>query len=75
MAGLLLIYIINNGCPNNITCKIAVLTVQIKFDPVFITVAVAEDEEPLRDLTNSVHINALKKNTRRKDNTLEIMTI
>lgn len=73
MAGFLLIYIINNGCPNNI--KIAVLTVQIKFEPVFITVAVAEDEEPLRDLTNSVHINALKKNTRRKDNTLEIMTI
>ena len=54
---------------------ITVLTVQIKFEPVFITVAVAEDEEPLRDLTNSVHINALKKNTRRKDNTLEIMTI
>jgi len=49
--------------------------VQIKFEPVFITVAVAEDEEPLRDLTNIVHIKALKKNTRRKDNTLEIMTI
>lgn len=48
---------------------------QIKFEPVFITVAAAEDEEPLRDLTNSVHINALKKNTRRNDNTLEIMTI
>ena len=75
MAGFLLIYIINDGCPNNITCRIAVLTVQIKFEPVFITVAVAEDEEPLRDLTNKVHIKVLKKNTRRKDNTLEIMTI
>ena len=74
MAGFLLIYIINNGCPNNKRLEY-ILTVQIKFEPVFITVAVAEDEEPLRDLTNSVHINALKKNTRRKDNTLEIMTI
>ena len=47
----------------------------MKFEPVFVTVAVAEAEEPLRDFTNSVHIKALKKNTNRKDETLAIITI
>lgn len=47
----------------------------MKFEPVFVTVAVAEDEDPLRDLTNNVHIKALKKNTRRKQDTLAIITI
>ena len=50
------------------------LTVQIKFEPVFVTVAVAEDEDPLRDFTNNVHIKALKKNTSRKDDTLPAIT-
>ena len=50
------------------------LTVEMKFDPVFVTVAVAEDVEPLRDLTKSVHIKALKMNTSIKENNLEAMT-
>lgn len=49
--------------------------VQMKFEPVFVTVAAAEDEDPLRDFTNSVHIKALKKNTKRKDDILAITTI
>lgn len=44
----------------------------MKFEPVFVTVAVAEDGKPLRDFTN---IKALKKNTNRKDDTLAITTI
>lgn len=52
-----------------------VLTVKMKFEPVFVTVAVAEVDDPLRDFTNNVHINALKKNTRRKEDILAKMTI
>ena len=51
------------------------LTVQMKFEPVFVTVAVAEEEEPLKDFTKSVHIKALKKNTSRKDVTLATTTV
>ena len=29
---------------------------QVKFEPVFVTVAVAEDEDPLRDFTKNVHV-------------------
>lgn len=47
----------------------------MKFEPVFVTVAVAEDEDFLRDFTNNVHINALKRNTRRKEDTLANITI
>ena len=47
----------------------------MKFEPVFVTVAVAEDDDLLRDFTNNVHINALKRNTRRKEVTLANITI
>ena len=47
----------------------------MKFEPVFVTVAVAEDDDLLRDFTNNVHINALKRNTRRKEDTLANITI
>ena len=47
----------------------------MKFDPVFETVAVADDVEPLKDFTNSVHIMALKTNTSIKENILVAITI
>lgn len=47
----------------------------MKFEPVFATVAVADVDDPLRDFTNKVHINALKKNTRRKEEILAKITI
>lgn len=47
----------------------------MKFEPVLVTVAVAEDEDPLRDFTNNVHISALKKKTRRNEETLATITI
>jgi len=47
----------------------------MKFEPVLVTVAVAEVDDPLRDFTNNVHINALKKNTRRKEESLVKITI
>ena len=47
----------------------------MKFDPVFETVAVADDAEPLKEFTNSVHIMALKTNTSVKENTLVAITI
>ena len=59
--------------PSNLKAK--PLTVQMKFEPVFVTVAVAEDEDFLRDFTNNVHINVLKRNTRRKEDTLAKTTI
>ena len=52
-----------------------ILTVQIKCDPVFATVASAEDEHLLRDFTNKVHIKALKRNNRINDNILATTTI
>lgn len=42
-------------------------TVQIKFEAVLVTVAVAEEEDALRDFTNKVHISALNKKTRRNE--------
>jgi len=47
----------------------------MKFEPVFVTVAVAEVDDLLRDFTNNVHINVLKKNTRRKEEILVKITI
>ena len=47
----------------------------MKFDPVFEIVAVADDVEPLKDFTNSVHIMALKTNTSIKENILVAITI
>lgn len=49
-------------------------TVQTRFDPVLVTVAIAVEEHFLRDFTNSVHISALNTNTRAKDNTLHEIT-
>ena len=45
------------------------LTVKKKFEAVFVTVAMT-DEHFCRDLTNIVHITALKTNTRLKQKTL-----
>ena len=46
----------------------------MKFEPVFVTVAVAEVDDPLRDFTHKVHINALKRKTRRKEEVLAKIT-
>ena len=44
-----------------------ILTVQMKFEAVLVTVAVAEEDDALRDFTNRVHIRALNRKTRRNE--------
>lgn len=65
-------HLADNASPNS---KQPNRAVKMKFEPVFVTVAVAEVDDPLRDFTNKVHINALKKNTRRKEEILAKITI
>lgn len=65
-------HLIDNVSPNSKQLRKAV---EMKFDPVFETLAVADDVEPLKDFTNSVHIMALKTNTSIKENILVAITI
>lgn len=45
----------------------------MKFDPVFETVAVTDDAEPLKDFTNNVHMKALKTKISKKENILLVI--
>lgn len=57
-------HLMDSVSPNN---KQPSSAVQIKFEAVLVTVAVAEEEDALRDFTNKVHISALNKKTRRNE--------